>query len=69
MLFRGADLPSRTQQKLWLQRTATLNNSPPDNHGVTAADMTGFAVVSCTSSTVAVEPPAGVISAVASGNK
>lgn len=34
---RGADLPSRTQQKLWLQRTATLNNSPPDNHGVAAA--------------------------------
>lgn len=34
---RGADLPSRTQQKLWLQRTAALNNSPPDNHGVTAA--------------------------------
>lgn len=34
---RGADLPSRTQQKLWLQRTATLNNSPPDNHGVTTA--------------------------------
>lgn len=31
---RGADLPSRTQQKLWLQRTATLNNSPPDSHGV-----------------------------------
>lgn len=30
----GADLPSRTQQKLWLQRTATLNDSPPDNHGV-----------------------------------
>lgn len=30
---RGADLPSRTQQKLWLQRTATLNNSPPDTHG------------------------------------
>jgi len=30
----GADLPSRTQQKLWLQRTATLNNSPPDTHGV-----------------------------------
>jgi hypothetical protein len=29
----GADLPSRTQQKLWLQRTATLNNSPPDSHG------------------------------------
>ncbi|KAJ5467383.1 hypothetical protein N7475_005135 [Penicillium sp. IBT 31633x] len=34
---RGADLPSRTQQKLWLQRTATLNNSPPDNHGIAAA--------------------------------
>ncbi|KAJ5773296.1 hypothetical protein N7457_008192 [Penicillium paradoxum] len=34
---RGADLPSRTQQKLWLQRTAALNNSPPDNHGVTTA--------------------------------
>jgi hypothetical protein len=34
---RGADLPSRTQQKLWLQRTAALNNSPPDTHGVTAA--------------------------------
>jgi hypothetical protein len=34
---RGADLPSRTQQKLWLQRTATLNNSPPDTHGVAAA--------------------------------
>ncbi|KAJ5634537.1 hypothetical protein N7528_002379 [Penicillium herquei] len=30
---RGADL-SRTQQKLWLQRTATLKNSPPDSHGV-----------------------------------
>lgn len=30
---RGPDL-SRTQQKLWLQRTATLNNSPPDSHGV-----------------------------------
>ena len=30
----GADLPSRTQQKLWLQRTATLNNSPPDSHGI-----------------------------------
>ncbi|KAJ5089862.1 hypothetical protein N7532_008546 [Penicillium argentinense] len=30
----GSDLPSRTQQKLWLQRTATLNDSPPDNHGV-----------------------------------
>ncbi|KAJ5125891.1 hypothetical protein N7526_008068 [Penicillium atrosanguineum] len=33
----GADLPSRTQQKLWLQRTATLNNSPPDTHGVSTA--------------------------------
>ncbi|KAJ5105423.1 hypothetical protein NUU61_002770 [Penicillium alfredii] len=33
---RGAELPSRTQQKLWLQRTATLNNSPPDTHGVSA---------------------------------
>ncbi|KAJ5595186.1 uncharacterized protein N7459_001394 [Penicillium hispanicum] len=34
---RGTDLPSRTQQKLWLQRTATLNNSPPDSHGVSTA--------------------------------
>lgn len=34
---RGADLPSRTQQKLWLQRTATLNNSPPDNGVPTTA--------------------------------
>lgn len=25
---------SRTNQKLWLQRTATMNNSPPDSHGV-----------------------------------
>lgn len=33
---RGVDLPSRTQQKLWLQRTATLNNSPPESHGVSA---------------------------------
>ncbi|KAF7719850.1 Uncharacterized protein PECH_007762 [Penicillium ucsense] len=33
---RGLDLPSRTQQKLWLQRTATLNNSPPDSHGLSA---------------------------------
>lgn len=33
----GVDLPSRTQQKLWLQRTATLNDSPPDNHGVAKA--------------------------------
>ncbi|KAJ5899574.1 hypothetical protein N7495_004318 [Penicillium taxi] len=29
---RGAE-HSRTNLKLWLQRTATLNNSPPDNHG------------------------------------
>lgn len=34
---RGVDLPSRTQQKLWLQRTAALNNSPPDTHGLSAA--------------------------------
>lgn len=33
---RGTDPPSRTQQKLWLQRTAALNNSPPDSHGVSA---------------------------------
>ncbi|KAJ5923206.1 hypothetical protein N7454_008451 [Penicillium verhagenii] len=33
---RGADL-SRTQQKLWLQRTATLNNSPPESHSVSTA--------------------------------
>ncbi|KAJ5583239.1 hypothetical protein N7535_001859 [Penicillium sp. DV-2018c] len=32
---RGAELPSRTQQKLWLQRTATLNNSPPDGVAAT----------------------------------
>ncbi|KAJ5669561.1 hypothetical protein N7462_010631 [Penicillium macrosclerotiorum] len=31
---RGTDLPSRTQQKLWLQRTAALNNSPPESHGI-----------------------------------
>lgn len=30
---RGAEL-SRTQQKLWLQRTAALNNSPPDSLSV-----------------------------------
>ncbi|KAA8644252.1 hypothetical protein EYZ11_005905 [Aspergillus tanneri] len=30
----GTEPPSRTQQKLWLQRTATLNTSPPDSHGV-----------------------------------
>lgn len=28
----GAEPPSRTQQKLWLQRTAALNTSPPDSH-------------------------------------
>lgn len=28
----GAEPPSRTQQKLWLQRTAALNTSPPDGH-------------------------------------
>lgn len=28
---------SRTNQKMWLQRTATLNNSPPDSHGVSTA--------------------------------
>ncbi|KAI2848294.1 hypothetical protein CBS11852_3034 [Aspergillus niger] len=31
---QGAEPHSRTQQKLWLQRTAALNTSPPDNHGV-----------------------------------
>ncbi|OOF98942.1 hypothetical protein ASPCADRAFT_204640 [Aspergillus carbonarius ITEM 5010] len=30
----GAEPHSRTQQKLWLQRTAALNTSPPDGHGV-----------------------------------
>lgn len=30
---RGAEPHSRTQQKLWLQRTAALNTSPPDSHG------------------------------------
>ncbi|KAL1970023.1 hypothetical protein VTN77DRAFT_6428 [Rasamsonia byssochlamydoides] len=29
----GDGPPSRTQQKLWLQRTATLTTSPPDPHG------------------------------------
>ncbi|KAL2809675.1 hypothetical protein BJX63DRAFT_346715 [Aspergillus granulosus] len=29
----GAEPHSRTQQKLWLQRTAALNTSPPDSHG------------------------------------
>lgn len=28
----GTEPPSRTQQKLWLQRTAALNTSPPDGH-------------------------------------
>ncbi|KAE8421709.1 hypothetical protein BDV36DRAFT_42449 [Aspergillus pseudocaelatus] len=32
----GAEPHSRTQQKLWLQRTAALNTSPPDGHGVAA---------------------------------
>ncbi|EAW11299.1 uncharacterized protein ACLA_089920 [Aspergillus clavatus NRRL 1] len=32
----GAEPPSRTQQKLWLQRTAALNTSPPDTHGISA---------------------------------
>ncbi|KAE8354690.1 hypothetical protein BDV28DRAFT_130479 [Aspergillus coremiiformis] len=32
----GAEPHSRTQQKLWLQRTAALNTSPPDGHGVSA---------------------------------
>lgn len=31
----GSEPPSRTQQKLWLQRTAALNTSPPDPHGST----------------------------------
>ena len=33
----GAEPPSRTQQKLWLQRTAALNTSPPDGHGASTA--------------------------------
>ncbi|KAL3475597.1 hypothetical protein BJX99DRAFT_229236 [Aspergillus californicus] len=33
----GAEPHSRTQQKLWLQRTAALNTSPPDSHGPTAS--------------------------------
>ena len=32
----GTEPPSRTQQKLWLQRTATMNNSPPDSHPLSA---------------------------------
>lgn len=31
----GLEPPSRTQQKLWLQRTAALNTSPPDSHAST----------------------------------
>lgn len=30
---RRVEPPSRTQQKLWLQRTAALTTSPPDPHG------------------------------------
>lgn len=33
----GTEPPSRTQQKLWLQRTAALNTSPPDSHGMSTA--------------------------------
>ncbi|PWY70983.1 hypothetical protein BO70DRAFT_365290 [Aspergillus heteromorphus CBS 117.55] len=33
----GTQPHSRTQQKLWLQRTAALNTSPPDGHGGPAA--------------------------------
>lgn len=33
----GTEPPSRTQQKLWLQRTATLNDSPPDSHGASSS--------------------------------
>ncbi|KAL4869083.1 hypothetical protein BDV12DRAFT_168561 [Aspergillus spectabilis] len=33
----GAEPHSRTQQKLWLQRTAALNTSPPDSHGAAAS--------------------------------
>lgn len=29
---QSTEPPSRTQQKLWLQRTAALNTSPPDSH-------------------------------------
>ncbi|QGA13838.1 hypothetical protein EYB26_001489 [Talaromyces marneffei] len=32
----GDGIPSRTQQKLWLQRTATLTTSPPDSNGSSA---------------------------------
>ncbi|KAJ5387672.1 hypothetical protein N7509_010213 [Penicillium cosmopolitanum] len=38
----GVDLPSRTQQKLWLQRTATLNDSPPTTmEGINGGARTG----------------------------
>ncbi|KAL4979067.1 hypothetical protein BDW66DRAFT_117025 [Aspergillus desertorum] len=33
----GTEPPSRTQQKLWLQRTAALNNSPPDSQGASTS--------------------------------
>ncbi|KAL2829800.1 hypothetical protein BDW59DRAFT_34627 [Aspergillus cavernicola] len=33
----GAEPHSRTQQKLWLQRTAALNTSPPDSHGASTS--------------------------------
>lgn len=33
---QGTEPASRTQQKLWLQRTAALNTTPPDPHGVSA---------------------------------
>ncbi|KAL4970725.1 uncharacterized protein BDV14DRAFT_161774 [Aspergillus stella-maris] len=33
----GTEPPSRTQQKLWLQRTAALNTSPPDSHGASSS--------------------------------
>ncbi|KAL4803739.1 hypothetical protein BDV18DRAFT_144341 [Aspergillus unguis] len=33
----GTEPPSRTQQKLWLQRTAALNDSPPNSHGTSTS--------------------------------
>ncbi|KAL4943717.1 hypothetical protein BDV06DRAFT_189270 [Aspergillus oleicola] len=33
----GTEPPSRTQQKLWLQRTAALNTSTPDSHGASSS--------------------------------
>lgn len=33
----GTEPHSRTQQKLWLQRTAALNTSPPDSHGASTS--------------------------------